>query len=151
MLRVAGVSAVAVAGAPPNAPARVARPLEVGRVDAGGRLERELQYELRIDLEGMQGRGIAGAVGALGPDVADSPTMVSSEGHVEARILRPLGDIIASPIDATFALVGELMLLLRPDFATSSVLLQQLRERIKSDGQHGPKMRFLKFAEPLVR
>lgn len=120
----------------------------LGRLAPRAGLERDLQYELRIDLEGMQGRGVAGAAG---DDLADSPPMVSSEGHVEARIQRSLGNISDSPLDATFALVGELMLLLRPDFAPSSALLKQLRERVKSDTKHGPNMRFLKFAEDLVR
>jgi transcriptional regulator with XRE-family HTH domain len=116
----------------------------LGRLADQAGLDRDLQYELRIDLEGMQGRGIVGDGGFGVPTV-------SSESHVTAGIRMPLGNIIASPRDAAFALVGELMLLLRPDFVSSSVLLRELRARVKSDAEHGPKMRFLKFAEPLVR
>jgi transcriptional regulator with XRE-family HTH domain len=119
----------------------------LGRLADRAGLDRDLHYELRIALEGMQGRGVVGAAGLVG----NSQPTISTESRVEAGTRRRLGDIVASPLDAAIALVGELMLFLRPDFVSSAVLLRELRARVDSDKAHGPKMRFLKFAEPLLQ
>jgi hypothetical protein len=60
----------------------------------------------------------------------------------------------SSRLCATLAidLIGELMFLLRPDFACSSVVLRELRARVKSDAEHGPELRSqVRRAEDLVR
>jgi transcriptional regulator with XRE-family HTH domain len=119
----------------------------LGRLADRAGLDPDLHYDLRIELEGMQGRGVVGAAGI----VAKLQPTISTSNRVVAGTRRRLGDIIASPRDAAIALVGELMILLRPDFVSPAVLLRELRARVESDKSHGPKMRFLKFAEPLVR
>lgn len=117
----------------------------LGRLAERARLEREHDYELRLDLEGMQGRGISAASGEL----ADRPPMTSTDSHVHAMVRFTLGKIIDEPLDAAFALVGELMLLLRPDLAATEALKKQLRARLRSDAKN--RSRFLAFAEDLVR
>lgn len=119
----------------------------LGRLTAQAELERELEYELRLDLEGMQDRGVAAALGDW--RMCDAPRSVSSEPHVHASVKLPLGKIVADPLGAAYALVGELMLLLRPDLATNSALERQLRQRVKSDAVGG--QRFLAFADDLLK
>jgi transcriptional regulator with XRE-family HTH domain len=117
----------------------------LGRLADRAQVAHELQYELRLDLEGMQGRGVAGALG----DYADRPTMTSTDSRVQASIKVPLGRIVEEPREVAFALVGELMLLLRPDLATVDAQFRQLRIRVESDRQH--QQRFLAFAEDLIK
>lgn len=52
----------------------------------------------------------------------DNPCTLSSDDHVHASVTLPLVKIITEPLASAYELVGELMLLLRPDLASSSVL-----------------------------
>lgn len=117
----------------------------LGRLAKQARLERELDYELRLDLEGMQGRGISTASG----ERFDRVPTTSADSRVHAMVRLPLGKIIDEPLGAAFALVGELMLLLRPDLATTEALETQLRARLQSDAKS--RLRFLAFADGLMR
>lgn len=118
----------------------------LGRMAERAELERDLQYELRLDLEDMAGRGVTAAAGHW--NQCDNPQTVSSENHVHAAVKLPLGKIAAEPLASAYALVGELVLLLRPDLATTSALERQLRARVASDREHN--LRFLAFAEDLI-
>lgn len=117
----------------------------LGRLAKQARLERELDYELRLDLEGMQGRGISTATG----ERFDRVPTTSADSRVHAMVRLPLGKIIDEPLDAAFALVGELMLLLRPDLATTEALEKQFQARLQSDAKS--PHRCLAFADDLVR
>jgi len=121
----------------------------LGRLLERAELPQDLQYELRLDLEGMRGRGVVAASGHW--NHCDAPPTVSSENHVHAAVKLPLGKIAAEPLPSAYGLVGELMLLLRPDLATTSALERQLRARLKSDSEHGQRTRFLAFADVLIR
>jgi transcriptional regulator with XRE-family HTH domain len=118
----------------------------LGRLAERAGLDRDVQYELRLDLEGMEGRGVAVALGHW--NQCDNPRPISSDNHIHAGIKLPLGKIASEPLASAYALVGELMLLLRPDFSTTSALERQLRARIKSDAEHN--LRFLAFADDLL-
>lgn len=119
----------------------------LGRLAERAGLAHELVYELRLDLEGMKGRGISAASSHWSR--CDSPITISSENHIHATVNLPLGKIVDAPLDSAYALVGELMLLMRPDLASTSALEQQLRARVTSDA--GGNLRFLAFAENLLK
>ncbi len=68
---------------------------------------------------------------------------------MQVAITRTVADIVADPLAATFALVGEAALLLRPDLATTAALKKQLRTRVLFD-QKSKNMRFLGFADAFI-
>jgi transcriptional regulator with XRE-family HTH domain len=90
----------------------------LARLARAASLHGDARYALRVDLEGMQGRGI----------VADdtAPTMLSNERHLSASITCSLGSVMSSPLDTAYSLVGECLVLIRPDLAPLDRLAAQL-------------------------
>jgi hypothetical protein len=118
------------------------------RLAPKAKLDLALNFTLSLDLEGMQGRGIVGAVDRY-EDAVDDARRTSPDAHVQVSITRTLKDIVADPLATTFSLVGETALLLRPDLASTPALKKQLRARVLSDQRH-KDMRFLGFADAYV-
>jgi transcriptional regulator with XRE-family HTH domain len=112
------------------------------------KLDMSLNVTLRLDMEGMKGRGIVGALDRY-EHAIDDPKRISPDAHVQVAITRSLADIVADPLAATFALVGEAALLLRPDLASTTALKKQLRARVLFD-QKSKNMRFLGFADAFI-
>ena len=101
---------------------------------------------LGLDLEGMRNRGVVGAMEQW--MTTDHPRVTSKGPRVRAEIKLPLADIAKDPVDAAYALVGELMLGLRPDLAPTEALRAQLQKRIEAD--RGTNIRFVGFLEDKV-
>jgi transcriptional regulator with XRE-family HTH domain len=103
----------------------------LGRLAESAKLDREWRYALRLDLEGIRGRGIVASSGAR--HSTDAPKMRSSERHLTATISCSLQQMIKEPIATACSLVGELLVLIRPDLASASQLEKQLRTRLELD------------------
>lgn len=112
------------------------------------KLDPSMNVDLGLDMEGMKGRGIVGAMDRYEYAV-DNPKRISPDPHVRVSITRPIADIVADPLDATFALVGEVALLLRPDLASTAALKKQLRMRVEFD-RKSKDMRFLGWADAVI-
>lgn len=99
-------------------------------------------------MEGMQGRGIVGAMDRY-EHAVDGPKRLSPDARVQVSITRTISQIVADPLEDTYALVGEAALLLRPDLASTAALKKQLRARVVFDQTH-KNMRFLGFADAFI-
>jgi hypothetical protein len=118
------------------------------RVAPKAKLDLALNITLKLDMEGMKGRGMVGAVDKYEHTV-DNPKRISPDPHVQVSITRAVKDIVADPIAAMFDLVGEAALLLRPDLASTAALKKQLKARVTHD-QQNKNMRFLGWADAFV-
>jgi serine/threonine-protein kinase HipA len=110
------------------------------------RFDRELQYTLQLDLEGIRGRGLVGyRKDRTYPDLTlDDPPRTAVENHLKASIATTVGAIEDDPLLVGIELVGEIALLLRPDLAVDSILEDQLRRRHFELGRSGlPWLGFL--------
>jgi transcriptional regulator with XRE-family HTH domain len=116
------------------------------RLAQKARFAPSLYYTLSLDLEGMRGRGIVGAIDRF-EGMVDSPQTTSSENRVHASITSSIKDVSADPMRVAFSLVGEVALLLRPNLADTAALKKQLMARVRHDQQQSPRMRFLGFAD----
>ena len=92
------------------------------RLAATARLQPDARFALRLDLEGMQRRGIAS-----GPlRAVEMPKMLSNEIHLFATIGVSIDEVVESPLMISYRLVKELLSSIRPDLATEEQLAQQL-------------------------
>lgn len=112
------------------------------------KIDPSMNITISLDMEGMKGRGIVGALDRYEYAV-DDPKRLSPDAHVQVSVTRSIADIVADPLAATFALVGEAALLLRPDLATTPALKKQLRTRVVFD-QKSKDMRFLGWADAFI-
>jgi transcriptional regulator with XRE-family HTH domain len=110
------------------------------------RLSRTSRYVLRLDLEGMQGRGIVGA--SSNGHTGDLPNMLSSEKHISASVSCSLEDTKQSPLAIAYSLVAECLLSIRPGLAPREQLEKQLAAWLARDRQR--TARRLGFADALV-
>jgi transcriptional regulator with XRE-family HTH domain len=117
------------------------------RLGEKAKLDPMLRFSLRLDIEGMQGRGLVGA--ARIADLVDNPGRLSPESHLGVSVVLPLKEIASDPLSAAFKLIGELVLLLKPDMAGTAALQKQLRSRLAFDRSH-QNMRFMGFLDGIV-
>jgi transcriptional regulator with XRE-family HTH domain len=111
----------------------------LGRLAVAAKLDRDWRYTLRIDLEGVRGRGIVGTSGGAKP-TTDGAKMRSSERHLAASTSCALRDAIENPVATACALVGDMLVLIRPDLATRAQLEKQLRARHELDRRREHRM-----------
>ncbi len=113
------------------------------RLAERAKLEPSTAYVLSLDLEGMRNRGIVGATNAW--MATDQPRVTSKGPRVRAEVKVPLADIVKAPVDAAYSVVGELLLELRPDLATTAKMKAQLEKRLEAD--RGTSLGFVRFLE----
>ena len=94
------------------------------RLALTARTDRDARHVLRLDLEGMHGRGIA----SIDPKTrtTDLPKMVSNEHSIQASMSVTMQSIVDSPLAISTALVAELLLSIRPELAPVEQLSAQL-------------------------
>jgi hypothetical protein len=115
-----------------------------------------MTYSIQLDMEGVGGRGMVGyrripiSSNARGFFPIDEPQGLSSENHLCVLTQTNVGELQTEPLTVGYRLVGELALLLRPDFADPSALEDQLRRRRRQDDD-GSKIRFLGFLDSLLK
>lgn len=102
------------------------------------KLDARWRYALRIDLEGVRGRGIVG--NGTGAHSTAAPRMRSSEQHLEATYPCSIEEATRDPVAVAYSLVGEILMLIRPDLASRDQLEQQLRTRLEADHRRGTRM-----------
>jgi transcriptional regulator with XRE-family HTH domain len=106
----------------------------LGRLTDTAKLDHQWRYALRIDLEGMRGRGIV-----TGRDTSP-PSMRCNDRHLTAEHTCTLRDTIAKPVATACALVAEVLTLIRPELASREQLEEQLRARHRLDRERERRM-----------
>jgi hypothetical protein len=91
-------------------------------------------FALRMDLEGMSGRGIvASNPNAPLAGILDEPERLSSESRVAVTVSTTVADVLADPVRVGLELVGEVALVLSPDLAGDAALRRHLKANIEVD------------------
>lgn len=116
------------------------------------RFDPEQKVQLRLDLEGIEGRGVvAYQAGRPANDFTlDAPTGLSPTNHASFIVGSNCREIVEKPLRVGLALVGELALALRPDLASEKSLEEQLCKRHRED-DNGDGVRFLGFLDEIPR
>jgi serine/threonine-protein kinase HipA len=116
------------------------------------RFDPERKVQLRLDLEGIEGRGVvAYQSGRPANDFTlDEPRGLSPKNHASFIVGSNCREIVEKPLQVGLALVGEFALALRPDLASGEALEEQLRKQHRGD-DNGNNIRFLGFLDEIPR
>jgi transcriptional regulator with XRE-family HTH domain len=119
----------------------------LGRLAVVAKLDPQWRYALRLDLEGVRGRGVVAPANATSKGF-EAPRMRSSERHLAATTTCTLREVIDQPVAITCALVSELLVLIRPELASRPLLERLLRSRVDLDRRRDQRM--LGMLDPLL-
>jgi serine/threonine-protein kinase HipA len=112
----------------------------------------ERKVQLRLDLEGMEGRSVvAYQAGRPASDFTlDEPTGLSPKNRASFVVESNCREIVEKPLQVGLELVGEFALAMRPDLASKEALEAQLRKQHRGDDR-GDGIRFLGFLDEIPR
>jgi HipA-like protein len=118
-----------------------------GRLAERCHLDRALQCELRLDLEGVAGRGMVAyqSARALDDFTLDEPRGTFPRAPLSVKLTAAVQEILSSPRQLGHSLVGEVAAIMRPDLASPHELEAQLQRRIRQDDGGG--IRYLAVLE----
>jgi serine/threonine-protein kinase HipA len=116
------------------------------------RFNPEAKIQLRLDLEGIEGRGVvAYQAGRPASDFTlDEPTSLFPNNHASFVVGSSCREIVERPLRVGLELVGEFALAMRPDLASEKALEEQLGKRHREDDS-GDGVRFLGFLDEVQR
>ena len=98
--------------------------------------EKSQHVLMRLDMSGMQGRGIVGQEDASG-NLVDRTNRTSNENYLSAENQTTIEKLVEDPAREGLELVAEFVMPLRPDLAQISNLKKQLEHRRAFDQRQG--------------
>lgn len=111
----------------------------LARLAVVAKLDHQWRYVLRMDLEGVRGRGVVAPPTPVSKTL-EAPRMRSSERHLAASATCTLREVVDQPIVTACALVSELLVLIRPELASRPLLEKLLRSRVDLDRRREQRM-----------
>lgn len=107
------------------------------------KLKDDLQFVIRLDMNGMFDRGIT-----LNPlhgfsIPREQRTRFSAENQISVQQVTSVSEIMSDPIEKGMSLVGEVLLIFRPDHASNSKMRKLLESAVQMDKEE--KYRWLGF------